>query len=80
MFALSKPELRRILAAVDLATAGRPQTIRAGEVPRFGDREGSNRLGFAIHIGSTVCASASPATPASPDGRRRKATSICATG
>lgn len=51
---------------IDLATAGRPQAIRAGEVPRFGDREGSNRLGFAIHIGSTVCASASPATP--PDG------------
>jgi uncharacterized repeat protein (TIGR04052 family) len=45
---------------IDLATSGRQQTIKAGDVPRFGDREGSNRLGFAIHIGSTMCAAAGP--------------------
>lgn len=44
---------------IDLASGGRPQAIRAGDVPRFGDREGSNRLGFAIHLGSTMCAAAS---------------------
>lgn len=48
---------------IDLATAGRPQTLRAGDMPRFGDAAGSNRLGFAVHIGSTQCASPSPATP-----------------
>jgi uncharacterized repeat protein (TIGR04052 family) len=45
---------------IDLASSGRPQTIKAGDIPRFGDREGSNRLGFAIHIGSTVCAAGGP--------------------
>jgi uncharacterized repeat protein (TIGR04052 family) len=48
---------------IDLATAGRPQSIRAGDVPRFGDAAGSNRLGFAVHVGSTQCASAGPGTP-----------------
>lgn len=45
---------------IDLATSGRQQTIKPGDIPRFGDREGSNRLGFAVHIGSTMCASAGP--------------------
>lgn len=45
---------------VDLASSGRQQTIKSGDIPRFGDREGSNRLGFAIHLGSTMCAAAGP--------------------
>ena len=45
---------------VDLASSGRQQDIKPGDVPRFGDREGSNRLGFAIHIGSTMCAASGP--------------------
>ncbi len=51
---------------IDLASAGRPQTVRAGESPRFGDMAGSHRLGFAVHIGSTMCA---PGTPPSGDCR-----------
>ncbi|MCW5734960.1 MAG: metallo-mystery pair system four-Cys motif protein [Enhydrobacter sp.] len=45
---------------IDLATVGRPQTIQPGDAPRFGDRAGSHRLGFAIHLGSTMCASSGP--------------------
>ncbi len=41
---------------VDLSTNGRPQDIKPGDMPRFGDRAASNRLGFAIHLGSTMCA------------------------
>lgn len=41
---------------VDLSTKGRPQDIKPGDMPRFGDRAASNRLGFAIHLGSTMCA------------------------
>lgn len=45
---------------IDLASNGRPQDIKPGDMPKFGDRAGSNRLGFAIHLGSTVCAAESP--------------------
>lgn len=45
---------------VDLSTNGRPQDIKPGDVPRFGDRAASNRLGFAIHLGSTMCAAEGP--------------------
>ncbi|MCA0302784.1 MAG: metallo-mystery pair system four-Cys motif protein [Proteobacteria bacterium] len=45
---------------IDLATSGRPQDIKPGDMPKFGDRAASNRLGFAIHLGSTVCAADSP--------------------
>lgn len=45
---------------VDLSTSGRPQDIKPGDVPRFGDRAASNRLGFAIHLGSTMCAAEGP--------------------
>ncbi len=45
---------------VDLSTSGRPQDIKPGDVPRFGDRSASNRLGFAIHLGSTMCAAEGP--------------------
>lgn len=45
---------------IDLASTGRPQDIKPGDMPKFGDRAGSNRLGFAIHLGSTVCAADSP--------------------
>jgi uncharacterized repeat protein (TIGR04052 family) len=45
---------------IDLATSGRRQDIVAGAVPKFGDREGSNRLGFAVHVGSTMCAASRP--------------------
>lgn len=45
---------------IDLATSGRPQDIKPGDMPKFGDRAASNRLGFAIHLGSTVCAAESP--------------------
>jgi uncharacterized repeat protein (TIGR04052 family) len=45
---------------IDLASSGRQQDIKPGDIPRFGDREGSNRLGFAIHIGSTMCAASGP--------------------
>lgn len=48
---------------IDLATNGRPQDIKPGDVPRFGDRTASNRLGFAIHLGSTMCAAEGPARP-----------------
>jgi uncharacterized repeat protein (TIGR04052 family) len=48
---------------IDLATTGRPQDIKAGDMPRFGDRAGSNRLGFAIHLGSTMCAADGPTRP-----------------
>lgn len=41
---------------IDLATSGRPQDMKPGDMPRFGDRAASNRLGFAIHLGSTQCA------------------------
>lgn len=40
-------------------------------MPRFGDRAASQRLGFAIHLGSTMCAAdgpnKSPATCANPN-------------
>jgi uncharacterized repeat protein (TIGR04052 family) len=45
---------------IDLASTGRAQDLKPGDMPRFGDREGSNRLGFAIHLGSTMCASDGP--------------------
>ena len=45
---------------IDLASNGRAQTIKPGDMPKFGDREGSHRLGFAIHIGSTMCAADGP--------------------
>jgi len=45
---------------IDLASTGRPQTIAPGAVPRFGDLEGSQALGFAIHLGSTMCTSDGP--------------------
>lgn len=45
---------------IDLATSGRPQDIKPGDVPRFGDRSASHRLGFAIHLGSTQCAAEGP--------------------
>ena len=45
---------------IDLATSGRPQDIKPGDAPRFGDRTASQRLGFAIHLGSTVCAADGP--------------------
>lgn len=48
---------------IDLATSGRPQDIKPGDMPRFGDRAGSNRLGFAIHLGSTMCAADGPTRP-----------------
>ena len=52
---------------IDLASDRRPQSVRPGDVPRFGDMAGSHRLGFAVHLGSTMCASAGPTTPpASP--------------
>ena len=47
---------------IDLATNGRPQDIKPGDVPRFGDRTASNRLGFAIHLGSTMCTADGPNT------------------
>jgi len=47
---------------VDLATSGRPQDIKPGDMPRFGDRSASQRLGFAIHLGSTMCAAEGPTT------------------
>lgn len=59
---------------VDLASAGRPQSIKAGDVPRFGDREGSNRLGFAIHIGSTMCAAGGPTDKPSACANPNRAT------
>lgn len=48
---------------IDLSTTGRPQDIKPGDMPRFGDRAASQRLGFAIHLGSTVCAAESPNKP-----------------
>lgn len=45
---------------IDLATSGRPQDIKPGEVPQFGNRAASQRLGFAIHLGSTMCAGEGP--------------------
>lgn len=48
---------------IDLATTGRPQDIKPGDMPRFGDRAASNRLGFAIHLGSTMCAADGPTRP-----------------
>jgi uncharacterized repeat protein (TIGR04052 family) len=45
---------------IDLASNGRPQDIKPGDTPRFGDRTASNRLGFAIHLGSTMCAAEGP--------------------
>ncbi len=45
---------------IDLATNGRPQDIKPGDMPRFGDRTASQRLGFAIHLGSTMCAAEGP--------------------
>lgn len=45
---------------IDLASSGRPQDIKPGDMPRFGNREASNRLGFAIHLGSTQCAAEGP--------------------
>jgi uncharacterized repeat protein (TIGR04052 family) len=53
---------------IDLATVGRPQTIVPGMVPRFGDLEGSQVLGFAIHLGSTMCAAEGATRP--PSGCR----------
>lgn len=53
---------------VDLATNGRPQDMKPGDMPRFGDRTASNRLGFAIHLGSTLCTADGP----------NKASSACA--
>lgn len=56
---------------IDLGSSGRPQDIKPGDVPRFGDRNASQRLGFAIHLGSTVCAAEgpnrSPASCANPN-------------
>ncbi len=51
---------------IDLATSGRPQDITPGDMPKFGDRAASNRLGFAIHLGSTVCAADSPTKSPAP--------------
>ena len=45
---------------IDLASSGRPQDMKPGDLPRFGNREASNRLGFAIHLGSTMCAADGP--------------------
>ncbi len=45
---------------IDLASGGRPQDIKPGDMPRFGDRNASNRLGFAIHLGSTMCVADGP--------------------
>lgn len=45
---------------IDLASSGRPQDMKPGDLPRFGNREASNRLGFAIHLGSTQCAAEGP--------------------
>lgn len=56
---------------VDFASSGRPQSIQPGSIPRFGDRQGSLRMGFAIHVGSTMCAAPSgterPASCANPN-------------
>ncbi|MBS7538892.1 MbnP family copper-binding protein [Ancylobacter lacus] len=46
---------------IDLSTTGTPQTLTVGETPKFGDKEASKKLGFAIHLGSTVCAAGSTA-------------------
>lgn len=45
---------------IDLASNGRPQSIQPGDTPRFGDRMASQRLGFAIHLGSTMCTADGP--------------------
>lgn len=45
---------------IDLATNGRPQDIKPGDMPSFGNRAASNRLGFAIHLGSTMCTADAP--------------------
>jgi len=50
---------------IDLATFGRPQAIVPGMAPRFGDLEGSQVLGFAIHLGSTMCAAEGATRPPS---------------
>jgi len=46
-------------ARIDLSTTGAPQTLAAGDVVKSGDREASKKLGFAIHLGSTMCAAGS---------------------
>lgn len=45
---------------IDVASAGRPQNMQPGDTPRFGDRTASQRLGFAIHLGSTMCTADGP--------------------
>lgn len=45
---------------IDLASGGRPQDLKPGDMPRFGDRNASSRLGFAIHLGSTMCVADGP--------------------
>lgn len=44
---------------IDLSTTGAPQSITPGDQPKFGDKNASKRLGFAIHLGSTMCAAES---------------------